>query len=169
MQCIYAIGNALQELGYWLINDVIWWKSNPAPNMTVSRLCNAHETLIWAVKDEKSKFTFHYKTGKELNSDTVSEAEYLQGIRMRMGSVWRFPVCGGSERLRDFAGRMLNSTHKPFALLHGIINLCAKPDDIVRDPFSGTFTSGAAAIASGRRFIGLEKDQNILRIWPKKA
>lgn len=158
MQCIYTIGNALQELGYWLINDVIWWKNNPTPNMLGSRLCNAHETLIWAVKDEKAKFTFHYKTGKELNRDTVSKSEYLQGIRKQMGSVWRFPVCGGVERIKDEDGNKLHSTQKPFALLHRIINLCTNQDDIVLDPFSGTFTTGAAALASGRRFIGIERE-----------
>lgn len=159
MQCIYTIGNALQELGYWLINDVVWWKNNPTPNMTGSRLCNAHETLIWAVKSEKAKFTFHYKTGKELNTDTVAEAEFLQGIRKQMGSVWRFPVCSGKERLKNESGDKLHSTQKPFALLHRIINLCSNPGDLVLDPFGGTFTTGAAALASGRRFIGIEKEQ----------
>lgn len=159
MQCIYSIGGILQEMGFWLINDVVWWKNNPTPNMTGSRLCNAHETLIWAVKDAKARFTFHYKTGKELNRDTVSEAEYMHGIRKQMGSVWRFPVCGGNERLKDAAGRKLHSTQKPFALLHRIINLCSNPDDLVLDPFGGTFTTGAAALVSGRRFIGIEREQ----------
>ena len=158
MQCIFTIGNALQELGYWLINDVIWWKNNPTPNMMGSRLCNSHETLIWAVKDEKAKFTFHYKTAKELNRDTVSESEYLQGIRKQMGSVWRFPVCVGGERIKDEAGNKLHSTQKPIALLHRIINICTNPGDTVLDPFSGTFTTGAAAITSGRTFIGIEKE-----------
>ena len=158
MQCVYTIGNALQELGFWLINDVIWWKNNPTPNMKGNRLCNAHETLIWAVKDEKAKFTFHYKTGKELNRDTVSEADYLKGIRKQLGSVWRFPVCSGSERLRDENGKKLHSTQKPYALLHRIINLCSSRGDLVLDPFGGTFTSGAAALESGRNFIGIDSN-----------
>ena len=90
MQCIYTIGNALQKLGYWLINDVIWWKNNPTPNMTGSRLCNAHETLIWTVKDEKAKFTFHYKTGKELNRDTVSDTDFFRGYASKWGAFGAF-------------------------------------------------------------------------------
>lgn len=158
MQCIYTIGNALQELGFWLINDVIWWKNNPTPNMMGTRLCNAHETLIWAVKEEKSKFTFHYKTGKELNRDTVSEEDFARGIRKQLGSVWRFPVCSGKERLRDETGAKLHSTQKPYALLHRIINLCTNRNDLVVDPFGGTFTTGAAALESGRNFIGIESN-----------
>ena len=154
MQCVYTIGNALQELGYWLINDVVWWKTNPTPNMMGSRLCNAHETLIWAVKDEKAKFTFHYRTGKEMNREAVSEADFLRGVRKQLGSVWRFSVCSGQERLKDENGEKLHSTQKPYALLHRIVNLCSNRGDLVLDPFGGTFTTGAAALDSGRRFIG---------------
>lgn len=158
MQCIYTIGNALQELGFWLINDVIWWKTNPTPNMLGKRLCNAHETLIWAVRDEKAKFTFHYRTGKELNRDTVPDPEFLAGTRKQLGSVWRFPVCCGNERLKDARGAKLHSTQKPYALLHRIINLCSNRDDLVLDPFAGTCTTGAAALDSGRNFIGIESN-----------
>lgn len=168
MQCIYTIGNALQELGFWLINDVIWWKLNPTPNMHGSRLCNAHETLIWAVKDEKAKFTFHYKTGKELNRDTVSEEEYLAGVRKQLGSVWRFPVCSGSERIRTEDGAKLHSTQKPYALLHRIINLCSNRGDLVLDPFGGTFTSGAAALNSGRSFIGIDSNARYCEYGKKR-
>lgn len=158
MQCVYTIGNALQELGYWLINDVVWWKTNPTPNMMGSRLCNAHETLIWAVKDEKAKFTFHYRTGKEMNREAVSEADFLRGVRKQLGSVWRFSVCSGQERLKDENGEKLHSTQKPYALLHRIVNLCSNRGDLVLDPFGGTFTTGAAALDSGRRFIGIESN-----------
>lgn len=156
MQCIYTIGNALQELGYWLINDVVWWKNNPTPNMMGTRLCNAHETLIWAVKNEKAKFTFNYKTGKELNRETVSEADYMRGVRKQLGSVWRFPVCNGNERLKDDTGAKLHSTQKPYALLHRIVNISSNHGDLVLDPFGGTFTTGAAALNCGRRFIGID-------------
>lgn len=168
MQCIYTIGNALQNLGYWLINDVIWWKKNPTPNMLGTRLCNAHETLIWAVKDEKAKFTFHYKTGKELNREAVCDAEYLRGVRKQLGSVWRFPVCSGSERLRDEAGNKLHSTQKPYALLHRIINICSNRGDVVLDPFSGTFTTGEAALSSGRKFIGIENNGEYCKYGEKR-
>lgn len=168
MQCIYTIGNALQELGYWLINDVIWWKKNPTPNMMGTRLCNAHETLIWAVKDEKAKFTFNYKTGKEMNREAVSEAEYLKGARKQLGSVWRFPVCSGGERLKDENGEKLHSTQKPYAMLHRIINLCTRRGDLVIDPFGGTFTTGAAALDSGRRFIGIESNARYCQYGEKR-
>lgn len=159
MQCIYTIGNALQELGFWLVNDVVWWKNNPTPNMMGSRLCNAHETLIWAVKSEKSKFTFNYKTGKELNREAVSEAEYMRGLRKQLGSVWRFPVCSGNERIRNDKGEKLHSTQKPYALLYRIINLSSNWGDLVLDPFGGTFTTGAAALDSGRQFIGIDNSK----------
>lgn len=127
--------------------------------MMGTRLCNAHETLIWAVRDEKSKFTFHYRTGKELNRDAVAEEEYMRGVRKQLGSVWRFPICSGSERIRDENGQKLHSTQKPYALLHRIINLCSNINDLVIDPFGGTFTTGAAALESGRNFIGIEASE----------
>lgn len=168
MQCIYTIGNALQELGFWLINDIVWWKKNPTPNMMGTRLCNAHETLIWAAKDEKAKYTFHYKTGKELNRDTVSEEEYLDGVRKQLGSVWRIPVCSGNERLKDGSGAKLHSTQKPYELLYRIVNLCSNRGDLVLDPFGGTFTTGAAALASGRRFVGIESNSEYCKYGEKR-
>lgn len=92
MQCIYTIGAMMQELGFWFINDVIWFKKNPTPNFMGTRLNNSHETLIWAIKDQKDSYTFNYKTAKELNTDTVSEKAYAHGIRKQLGSVWKIPL-----------------------------------------------------------------------------
>lgn len=159
MQCIYTIGNAMQEIGFWFINDVIWHKKNPTPNFKGTRLNNSHETLIWAVKSQKSKFTFNYKTAKELNRDNVSQEEFLMGVRKQMGSVWRIAVCSGNERLRDENGQKLHSTQKPEELLYRIINISSKPNDLILDPFGGTFTTGAVAKQCGRSFIGIDMDE----------
>lgn len=156
MQCIYTIGNALQEAGYWIINDVIWHKTNPTPNFMGTRLNNSHETLIWAAKSKEARYTFHYKTAKELNRDTVGEEEYAQGVRKQMGSVWRFPVCSGKERLKEESGHKLHSTQKPYSLLYRIINIASSVGDTVLDPFAGTFTTGEAALRCGRNFIGID-------------
>ena len=156
MQCIYTIGNTLQETGYWIINDVIWHKTNPTPHFKGTRLNNSHETLIWAVKSQKSKYTFHYKTAKELNTDTVIASDYKNGIRKQMGSVWRFSVCSGNERIKDNEGHKLHSAQKPYALLYRIITLCSSIGDTVLDPFAGTYTTGAVAKQCGRNFIGID-------------
>lgn len=159
MQCIYTIGSIMQKLGFWLINDVIWHKKNPTPNFMGTRLNNSHETLIWATKSKKAKYTFNYKTAKELNVDTVSENDYSKGIRKQMGSVWRFSVCSGSERLKDENGEKLHSTQKPLEMLERIIAISSKKGDIVLDPFGGTMTTGAAAKKLGRSYIMIERDE----------
>lgn len=159
MQCIYTIGNVMQELGYWILNDVIWHKKNPTPNFKGTRLNNSHETLIWAVKSNKSKYTFNYKTAKELNIDNVSLDDFEKGVRKQMGSVWRIPICQGSERLKDETGHKLHSTQKPEELLYRIINISSKIGDVVLDPFGGTMTTGAIAKQCGRSFIGIEKNK----------
>lgn len=158
MQCIYTIGSIMQDLGYWLINDVVWHKKNPTPNFMGTRLNNSHETLIWATKSKKSKYTFNYKTAKELNADSVTEDEYGKGVRKQMGSVWRFPVCSGSERLKDESGKKLHSTQKPLEMLERIIAISSKKGDLVLDPFGGTMTTGVAAKKLGRNYIMLERD-----------
>ena len=135
MQCIYTIGNMMQELGFWIINDVIWHKKNPTPNFKGTRLNNSHETLIWAAKSSKSKYTFNYKTAKELNKDNVTEEEFQKGVRKQLGSVWRIAVCQGNERLKDKDGNKLHSTQKPQELLYRIINISSKLGDTVLDPF----------------------------------
>lgn len=159
MQCIYTIGGMMQNLGFWLINDVIWQKKNPTPNFKGTRLNNSHETLIWATKTKNSKFTFHYKTAKELNVDTVNEEEYRKGVRKQMGSVWKFPVCSGSERLKDENGNKLHNTQKPLELLERILCISSNIEDTVLDPFAGTMTTAVAAKKLGRHYIMIEKEK----------
>lgn len=156
MQCIYTIGSIMQECGFWLINDVVWHKKNPTPQFSGTRFNNSHETMLWAVKSSKAKYTFHYKTAKELNTETVSPADYQGGTRKQMGSVWKFPLCTGKERLKDANGKKLHSTQKPQSLLYRIIVLCSNIGDTVLDPFGGTMTTGAVAKQCGRSFIGIE-------------
>ena len=168
MQCIYTIGSIMQELGFWFINDVIWQKKNPTPNFMGTRLNNSHETLIWATKSKKSKFTFNYKTAKELNTDSVPEDEYNQGIRKQMGSVWRFAVCSGSERLKDDSGNKLHSAQKPQELLERVIAISSKCGDIVLDPFGGTMTTAAAAKKLGRKYIMIERDKDYCSYGKKR-
>ena len=156
MQCIYTIGSVMQALGFWFINDVIWQKSNPVPNFTGSRLNNSHETLLWAVRDRRSRFTFNYKTAKHLNSGK------------QLGSVWTFPVCSGSERLRDSQGRKIHTTQKPLALLERIIAISSKIGDTVLDPFAGTMTTGAAAKKLGRKYIMIERNETYCAYGKKR-
>ncbi len=168
MQCIYSIGAIMQQLGFWFINDIIWHKKNPTPNFMGTRLNNSHETLIWATKSIKSKYTFNYKTAKELNVDTVSEKDYANGVRKQMGSVWRFSVCAGSERLKRDNGEKLHSTQKPIELLKRIIAISSKKGDIVLDPFGGTMTTGAAAKMFGRKYIMIEKEEEYCKYGKKR-
>lgn len=158
MQCIYTIGAIMQEIGYWLINDIVWHKKNPTPNFKGTRLNNSHETLIWATKSKKSKYTFHYKTAKELNLDTVDEADYEKGIRKQLGSVWKIAVCSGNERLKNEQGEKLHTTQKPEELLYRIIAISSNVGDMVLDPFAGTMTTGAIAKRLGRKHIMIERD-----------
>ncbi|MBQ9434049.1 MAG: site-specific DNA-methyltransferase [Synergistaceae bacterium] len=148
MQCIYTIGAIMQNLGFWFINDIVWQKSNPVPNFTGSRLNNSHETLLWAVRDKHSRYTFNYKTAKHLNSEK------------QLGSVWTFPVCSGNERLKDSHGRKIHNTQKPIALLERIIAISSRIGDTVLDPFAGTMTTAAAAKKLGRRYIMIEREES---------
>jgi len=143
---IFRLGVALQDLGFWLQNDIIWRKTNPMPNFRGKRFTNAHETLIWAGRDAKSRVTFNYEAMKALNDD----------IQMR--SDWLFPICSGPERLKDKAGRKAHPTQKPEALLNRILLASSNPGDLVLDPFFGTGTTGAAARRLGRRWLGIERD-----------
>lgn len=154
MQCIYIIGSLMQELGFWIINDVIWHKTNPTPNFMGTRLNNSHETLIWAVRDKSSRYTFHYKTAKALFDENPGR---------QMSSVWRLPVCSGNERLKDSHGRKIHSTQKPLKLLERIIAISSNLDDVILDPFAGTMTTGAAAKMLGRRFIMIEASKEYCR------
>ena len=163
MQCIYTIGAIMQDLGFWFINDIIWHKKNPTPNFKGSRLNNSHETLIWAAKSEKSKFTFNYKTAKELNTDTVAEEDYKKGIRKQLGSVWRISVCKGNERLKNNKGTKLHNTQKPEELLYRIITISSKPGYTILDPFGGTMTTAAVAKRTGRDYIMIERNPEYCR------
>ncbi|MFB6349167.1 DNA-methyltransferase [Moraxella sp. ZJ142] len=169
MQCIYTIGAIMQELGFWFINDVIWHKTNPTPNFMGTRLNNSHETLIWATKDKKSKFTFHYKTAKQLNTDNISMNLFDSGKRKQMGSVWRFAVCNGNERLKNAHGEKLHSTQKPEELLYRIIALTSNMGDIVFDPFGGTMTTSAVAKKLGRNYLAIEQKLEYVQAGIKRV
>jgi len=143
---IFRLGAALQDLGFWLHNDVIWRKVNPMPNFRGKRFTNAHETLIWAARDVKSRATFNYDSLKVMNDD------------LQMRSDWLFPICSGPERLKDDGGRKAHPTQKPEALLQRILLATTNPGDVVLDPFFGTGTTGAVAKRLGRQFIGIERD-----------
>lgn len=168
MQCIYIVGAIMQTIGFWLINDVVWHKKNPTPNFKGTRLNNSHETLIWATKSQKSKFTFHYKTAKELNHDTVTEEEYNRGIRKQLGSVWRIGICQGEERLKDENGIKLHSTQKPEELLYRILAISSNIGDLVLDPFGGTMTTGAVAKRMGRDYIMIERERKYVEYGKKR-
>lgn len=145
---IFRIGAAMQDLGFWIQNDVIWRKVNPMPNFRGKRFTNAHETLIWAGRDQKSRVTFNYESLKTSNDD------------LQMRSDWLFPICSGPERLRDDGGRKAHPTQKPEALIHRILIGCTNVGDVVLDPFFGTGTTGAVAKRLGRKFIGIERDKD---------
>ena len=144
---IFRVGTALQDLGYWILNDIIWRKTNPMPNFRGTRFTNAHETLIWAAPDENATgYTFNYQAMKTLNDD------------VQMRSDWSLPICNGGERLKGEGGDKLHPTQKPEALLHRILLATSQPEDIVLDPFFGTGTTGAVAKKLGRHFIGIEAE-----------
>lgn len=142
---IFRVGGILQDAGFWILNDIIWRKSNPMPNFRGARFTNAHETLIWAAKTENAKPTFHYSAMKMMND----------GVQMR--SDWTLPICTGAERLKGEDGNKLHSTQKPEALLHRVILSTTNPGDVILDPFFGTGTTGAVAKRLGRRFIGVDQ------------
>ncbi len=148
---IFRLGAALQDLGFWILNDVIWRKVNPMPNFRGRRLTNAHETLIWAARDQKSRYTFNYESLKASNDD------------LQMRSDWLFPICAGPERLKDDGGRKAHPTQKPEALLTRILLASTKPGDVVLDPFFGTGTTGAVAKRLGRHWIGIEREADYAR------
>lgn len=144
---IFRVGTALQDAGFWIQNDIVWRKSNPMPNFRGTRFTNAHETMIWASKSEKSRPVFHYEALKSLND----------GIQMR--SDWLLPICTGHERLKDESGAKIHATQKPESLLHRIILGTTNPGDVVLDPFFGTGTTGAVAKKLGRHFVGIEREE----------
>jgi modification methylase len=145
---IFRVGALLQDLGFWILNDVVWRKTNPMPNFRGRRFQNAHETMIWASRDRQAKgYTFNYEALKAANDD------------VQMRSDWLFPICTGGERLKDDNGNKLHPTQKPEALLARIMMASTKPGDVVLDPFFGSGTTGAVARRLGRHFVGIEREQ----------
>ena len=147
---IFRVGSAIQNLGFWILNDVIWNKNNPMPNFRGTRFTNAHETLIWASKTEKSKYTFNYQSLKCLNDD------------LQMRSNWDLPICNGSERLKK-DGKKIHSTQKPEALLHRILLATSNKNDLILDPFLGSGTTATVAKKLGRNYFGIEKEKNYFK------
>ncbi len=145
---IFRVGTALQDLGFWILNDIVWRKANPMPNFRGRRFTNAHETLIWAARDQNAKkYTFHYEALKAGNEDLQARSD------------WYLPLCTGAERLKDEAGDKLHPTQKPESLLARVLLSASNPGDVVLDPFFGTGTTGAVAKKLGRHFIGLEREE----------
>jgi site-specific DNA-methyltransferase (adenine-specific)/modification methylase len=147
---IFRVGAAIQNLGFWILNDVIWNKKNPMPNFRGTRFTNAHETLIWASKSDKSKYTFNYQSLKCLNDD------------LQMRSNWDLPICNGSERLKK-NGKKVHSTQKPEALLHRILLATSNKNDLVLDPFLGSGTTASVSKKLGRNYYGIEKEKTYFK------
>ena len=152
---IFRVGTAIQNLGFWILNDVIWNKNNPMPNFRGTRFTNAHETLIWASKSEKSKYTFNYQSLKCLNDD------------LQMRSNWDLPICNGSERLKK-DGKKIHSTQKPEALLHRILLATSNKNDLILDPFLGSGTTATVAKKLRRNYFGIEKEKNYFKAAEKR-
>jgi modification methylase len=153
---IFRVGAILQDLGFWILNDVVWRKSNPMPNFRGRRFTNAHETLIWAAREQTSRYTFNYEALKAGNED------------VQVRSDWTLPLCTGEERLKQADGAKLHPTQKPEALLARVILAASRPGDVVLDPFFGTGTTGAAAKRLGRSFIGIEREKSYARAAGKR-
>jgi modification methylase len=149
---IFRVGTILQDLGFWILNDVVWRKTNPMPNFRGRRFTNAHETLIWATKNPKQQYTFNYEAMKALNDE------------LQMRSDWNLPICAGHERIKGADGQKAHSTQKPESLLHRVIVSSTRPGDVVLDPFFGSGTTGAVAKRLGRHYIGLERDKTYAKI-----
>ncbi len=154
---VFRLGAAIQDLGFWVLNDIIWRKSNPMPNFKGTRFTNAHETLIWAARSrEQKRYTFNYDALKAFNEDT------------QMRSDWTFALCTGEERIKDEDGKKAHPTQKPEALLHRVMLAATRPGDVVLDPFFGTGTTGAAAKRLGRHFIGIEREETYAKLAEKR-
>lgn len=153
---IYRLGYIIQDLNFWIINDITWEKTNPTPNFRGTKFVNSNENLIWFTKSKNSKFTFNYKTMKNQNN------------KKQMGSVWKFSTCSGKERLKDNDGNKLHNTQKPEELLKRIILSSTKISDIILDPFFGTGTTGAVAKKLHRNFIGIENNEKYVNYAKKR-
>jgi modification methylase len=148
---IFRVGAILQNLGFWILNDIIWCKSNPMPNFRGKRFTNAHETLIWASASKDARPCFNYEAMKNMNDDK------------QMRSDWNLPICSGKERLRTDEGDKVHPTQKPMSLLYRVILSSTKPGDVILDPFFGSGTTGAVAKQLGRHFIGIDRDKTYAR------
>jgi modification methylase len=149
---IFRVGAILQDLGFWILNDIIWRKTNPMPNFRGRRFTNAHETLIWAGKSRDARYLFNYEAMKSLNDD------------LQMRSDWTIPLCTGGERLKNEQGQKAHPTQKPEALLYRVVLAATRPGDLVIDPFFGTGTTGAVAKKLGRHYIGMEREKDYVDI-----
>lgn len=149
---IFRLGYILQDLGFWILNDIVWRKANPMPNFRGRRFTNAHETLIWAAKSKESKYRFNYESMKALNED------------LQMRSDWYLPLCTGGERLKDENGQKAHPTQKPESLLYRVLMASTNPGDVVLDPFFGTGTTGAVAKKLGRSYIGIERESSYIEV-----
>ena len=152
---IFRVGAKIQDLGFWILNDVIWNKNNPMPNFRGTRFTNAHETIIWASKSEESRYTFNYQSLKCLNDD------------LQMRSTWSLPICNGKERLKK-NGKKVHSTQKPESLLHRIILASSNKKDIILDPFLGSGTTAVVSKKLGRNYFGIEKEKNYFEAIKKR-
>jgi len=148
---IFRVGAILQDMGFWLLNDVVWRKSNPMPNFRGRRFTNAHETLIWCAKRQEARYTFNYDAAKALNEE------------LQMRSDWLLPICAGPERLK-VDGQKAHSTQKPEALLHRVLVATSRPGDLVLDPFAGSGTTLAVAKRLGRRWLGIEREPRYVEL-----
>ena len=148
---IYRVGAILQDLGYWILNDIVWRKANPMPNFKGTRFTNAHETLLWVSKSQNARYTFNYEAMKALNED------------LQMRSDWLLPICSGAERVR-IDGEKAHSTQKPESLLHRVILSSTRQGDVVLDPFFGSGTTGAVAKRLGRSYVGIERERRYVQI-----
>ncbi len=152
---IFRVGAALQDEGFWILNDIVWRKANPMPNFKGTRFTNAHETLIWAAKSETARYKFNYHAMKAMNDE------------LQMRSDWLFPICTGGERIK-IDGVKAHPTQKPEALLYRVLLACTEPGDIVLDPFFGTGTTGAVAKLLGRQWIGIERERKYVAVAERR-
>ncbi len=149
---IFRVGTTLQDMGFWILNDIVWRKTNPMPNFRGRRFTNAHETMIWASPTQGAKgYTFNYDAMKMANDE------------VQMRSDWLFPICNGGERLKDENGDKVHPTQKPEALLHRVIMSSSKPGDVILDPFFGSGTTGAVAKRLGRNFVGIDREDKYIK------
>jgi site-specific DNA-methyltransferase (adenine-specific) len=154
---IFRVGTVMQDLGFWILNDVVWIKTNPMPNFRGVRFTNAHETLIWASTAKGAKYTFNHQAMKGLNDEKQMRSDW-----------WQLSLATGSERIKDENGDKAHSTQKPEALLYRVILSASNPGDVVLDPFFGSGTTGAVAKRLHRNWIGLEREEKYIQIAQKR-